>query len=146
MVGTGFGAWLFMRPETTPAAVSASASPTAGMLEATGVIVLNRGQFVWHSTGDPTCEGLNGFADIRAGTQVAVTDASGKALAVDELEQGVALDITTEADGMHRAASCELRFKVTAIPPGVGPYGVEVGHRGVTRYDEHDLATLRLGF
>lgn len=47
---------------------------------------------------------------------------------------------------MHRASTCAMPFKVSGVPRGVGPYGVEVAHRGVLRYDEGHLAVLRLGF
>lgn len=144
MVGTGLGVWLVMRPK---AATPATAPSAAGALEVTGVITLKRGQFVWLSQSSPTCEGLQGYADIRPGAQVTVTDAAGKVIAVGSVDVGTAQGITApDANGLQRATTCVLPFRVTGVPHGVGPYGVEVSHRGVLHYDEAKLGGLELGF
>lgn len=122
-----------------------AAGPAGGTLTVAGFVELERGQFVWSS--DRSCAGLQGFDDVRAGAQVAVTDAAGKALAIGTLDQGVANGITTESDGMARATTCTLAFKLADVPRGAGgPYGVEVAHRGVVRYDEGHLGIIRMTF
>lgn len=144
MAGAGLGVWYVTRPDATPSAAAGAASPST--LDVTGVITLQRGQFTWNSVDDPTCQGWKGFEDLRAGAQVTVTDAAGKTLAVGAISAGTAQGITTEADGMHRAGSCMLPFKAAGVARGAGPYGVEVAHRGVLRYNEGDLGGLMLGF
>ncbi|UWZ37477.1 hypothetical protein Drose_04130 [Dactylosporangium roseum] len=125
-----------------PAAASASAAFTAA-----GDLVLHRGEFTWNSAQDPTCQGMGGFSDLRGGTQVVITDAGGKKLAVGALAAGRAGDFSTNADGTQRAGSCTLAFAVPGVPRGVGPYGVEVSHRGVQTYSEERLdAGIILGF
>lgn len=141
MAATGVGVWLVTRPTTTAPAPGASAAT----LTAWGSVVLQRGQFVWQSAADPTCQGLNGFSDLAAGTQVKVTDAAGKSLAVGALGRGVAEGITTEG-GMDRATTCTMPFEVPGVAAGVGPYGVQLGQRGVLRYAEGQLTSLRIGF
>lgn len=142
MAGTGLAVWLLTRPDPAPA--PAPANPAT--LEATGMVTLQHSQFRWNGRADPTCMGWQGYDDIRGGAQVTVTDASGKVLVVGSLDPGTAIGITTEANGLPRAEQCTIPFKVAGIPRGVGPYGVEVSHRGVLRYNESDLSGLMLGF
>lgn len=148
MAGTGVAVYLLSRPaESAPSAIAASSAPAT--FKITGTLHLKQGEFSWNSTSDPTCQGLNGYADLRAGAQVTVTDAAGKKLAVGALYKGLAGDFTTNTDGSQRASSCELPFDVDGIPSGVGPYGVEVSHRGVQTYSEAQLTSgrpLTLGF
>lgn len=141
MAGTGLGVWHATRPDATK-----PAAPAPSVLDVAGTVTLKLGQFTWNSVGEPTCQGWQGFADVAAGAQVTVTDASGKTLAVGAVGAGTAQGITTLTDGSHRADSCLLPFKVAGVARGVGPYGVEVSHRGVLRYNEGDLAALKLGF
>lgn len=144
VVGTGVTIHLLTRPDaTTPAAAPASAAA----FTANGSLLLKRGEFSWNSAADPTCQGLNTFSDLRGGTQVVVTDAGGKKLAVGVLAKGTAGGFVTDSDGTQRAMSCSLPFSVPGIPRGVGPYGVQVGQRGVQTYDETRLdagVTFRL--
>jgi hypothetical protein len=143
MAATGAGVWYFARPTEASPATSPSTSSTA-LTAAIGSVILQRGQFVWQSS-DMSCGGLGGFTDIHEGTQVTVTDAAGKVLAVGALEHGSPGGLTTEG-GMDRASTCTLPFTVAGLPAGVGPYGVEVAHRGVMRYDENRLSAVLLGF
>jgi hypothetical protein len=145
VAGTGVTVYLVTRPSSNVPA--AAASPSAAAFTAAGTLLLKRGEFSWNSAADPTCQGLNGFSDLRGGTQVTVTDAAGKKLAIGVLANGRAGDFTTDSDGAQRAASCALSFAVTGVPRGVGPYGVEISHRGVQNYNEAQLdagVTLRI--
>ncbi len=143
MAATGISVWLLTRPDSKPptARGSASSAPALNPVTVSGELVLQRGQFSWQSAADPTCSGLNGFSDLAAGAQITVTDAAGKVLAVGSLQRGVAEGITTDG----RATTCSLRFTVSGVPGGVGPYGVEVSHRGVVRFNEGELlSSIRL--
>lgn len=146
VVGTGVTVNLLSRTQAA-APASVAASPSAATLTASGTLLLKRGEFSWNSAADPTCQGLGGYSDLRAGTQVVVTDAAGKKLAVGALVAGRAGDFSTESDGTQRAGSCSLSFAVSGVPRGVGPYGVEVSHRGVQNYNETELDRgVMLGF
>lgn len=143
MAATGVAVWYFTKP--APAAPPAAAP--AATLTAAGSVVLNHSQFSWNGLADPTCQGWQGFSDVAGGAQVTVTDAAGKVLAIGTLDHGVATGITTaDVNGLPRAELCTLLFTVTGLPQGVGPYGVEVAHRGVVRYDEGHLGIIRIGF
>lgn len=142
MAATGLGVWLAVKPDTKAPA----AQPAASALEVTGMVTLKHEQFRWGGRADPTCMGWQGFDDVRGGAQVTVTDASGKVLVVGSLDTGTATGITTEANGLPRAELCLIPFKVTGIPRGAGPYGVEIAHRGILRYAEGNLGGLQLGF
>lgn len=132
--------YLLGRPKATaPTSATTSASASA-TFTASGELLLKRGEFSWNSAADPTCQGLNGYSDLQGGAQVTVTDASGKKLALGILAKGIAGDFSTEADGTQRAGSCALSFAVTDVPKGVGPYGIEISHRGIQNYTETVLA------
>ncbi len=146
MAGTGVSVWLLTRPDAAAPAAASSAAASATEVTVRGVVTLQQGQFSWNSEQDPTCQGWKGFSDIRVGAQVTVTDAAGKVLAVSSLDVGQAKGIAAGADGMKRATTCELAFRVAGVASGQGPYGVEVSHRGVLRYDEGRLSAVTLGF
>lgn len=76
-----------------------------------------------------TCTGTNGFEDIRGGTPVTVYDPTGRAIASGVLDPGAMV------------GGCEFQFTVKSVPVGLVFYGIEVSHRGVTRYPEADLKT-----
>lgn len=133
--------WLVMRPSAAPAGPPAAAPAAAPPTKAHGDLILERGEFTWQSTADPTCYGMGGYVDIRGGTTVTVTDAAGKVVALGALDPGVTL---VGADGLGER--CTLEFTVTGVPSGVGPYGVEVSHRGATNYAEGDLGSIEFSF
>lgn len=82
-----------------------------------------------------TCWGNGGFADIREGAQVTVTDPTGKVLATGALAEG-RVQPHPSIDG---AKTCVFAFSVKSIPSGLTMYGVEVSHRGRMQYREVDL-------
>lgn len=137
MAGTGVGVWLLTRPAAT------AAPGPAGTFVIDGLVRLTEG-FTWQSQTDQRCWGIGGYADIAGGAQVTVMDAGGRKLAVGKLDTGGAEGIKTDG----RASSCVLKFKITGVPAGVGPYGVEVSQRGVNSYTETELTktVLTLGF
>lgn len=138
VAAAGIAVYLLGRPDATAPSAVPSASSDA-TFTAAGTLHLDLGQFSWNSVQDPTCQGLNGYSDLRGGTQVLVTDATGKKLAVGALAAGRTGDFTANSDGTQRAGACSLDFAVPGIPRGVGPYGIEVSHRGVQNYTEAQL-------
>jgi hypothetical protein len=68
-----------------------------------------------------------GFDDIRTGTQVTVTDASGKVIGTASLTGG-----TMDATG------CHFKFAVPSIPKS-DFYKVEVSHRGALTFSYSEL-------
>lgn len=123
-----------------------AATPAASTVTVSGEVVLQIGQFVFRGAENPPCQGLDAYADISQGAQVTITDAAGKVLAVAALDQGVTGDLTTMSDGTRRATSCSLRFAAPGVPAGAGPYGVEVGRRGVVHFNEDQLGNVWIGF
>lgn len=126
---------LATRPGSTPTrAVAAAAPTTAGTFTVEGYVELTHGQFTWQGTDNPVCSGMNGFDDMTAGAQMTISDATGKALVVGQLDAGRAFDITGDIAG-----SCRLTFSIPKVPSGVGPYGIKVTHRDAGHYAEADL-------
>jgi hypothetical protein len=148
MAGTGLAVWFIASPSSTTNATTPPAAATAaGAREAIGTVVLQHSQFKWNGLADTTCQGRQGFADIAGGAQVTVTDASGKVLAIGALWRGTASGITSsDVNGLPQAETCTLPFSVPGIASGAGPYGVEIAHRGIVRFDEGNLDTIRIGF
>ena len=95
------------------------------------------------SDGDP-CTTTGGYDDIRTGTQVKVSDASGKIVGLGALSSGLARDTDTSWRGTNK---CEFSFSVTGIPEGGEIFGVEVSHRGVVQFtrNQADQVALTLG-
>lgn len=89
--------------------------------------------------GDPCSHG-NGYDDVTTGTQITITDASGKALSVATLAQGKVVD---DAKYPGLTKDCLIPFQTT-VPPGVGPYGFTIGRHGTVRFDEAQLTTAEL--
>lgn len=84
------------------------------------------------------CEGQGGYADMRAGATVTVTDGDGNVVALGELAAG-----TARGYGV-----CVWEFRIDGIPTGRRFYGVEVSRRGMLRVSESELGdplTLTLG-
>lgn len=84
------------------------------------------------------CRGYGGFKDIGEGAPVTITDASGKVVGVGTLPNGVA-EVSRD---LPQVQDCVMRFEVAGVPRGAGPYGVEVSHRGVVRFDEASLVGI----
>ena len=90
--------------------------------------------------GTTSCQGASGYSDIRAETQVTVSDAGGKVLAAGQLKSG-------SWDGAY---SCVFGFSVSGLPDA-DLYQVEVSHRGKLVYSRQDLdskdwkVALRIG-
>lgn len=113
------------------------APPAAPTIVVSGSLVLTLPHFTWSSSSG-TCWGDGGFADIRGGAPVAVTDAAGTVIAMSELRPGLP---TVSGD---RASECTFGITVIDVPAGGKFYGVEVSHRGAVRFAEADLGQVHL--
>lgn len=85
--------------------------------------------------GGGACQGAGGYSDMVEGGQVVVTDASGKTVAVGSLGAG-------HHGGGYGA--CVFPFTVEDVPSGVGPYSVEVTHRGKIAFTEDEASDIEL--
>jgi hypothetical protein len=90
-----------------------------------GTLALGPGQFV--PVDGTSCAGTPTYKDLTEGTAITVTD--GAVLGAGRLG-------AMTLDGLGSAGTCDLKFSVPGIPIGKGTYGVEVAHRGATKYDE----------
>ena len=78
---------------------------------------------------DQPCSGTGGFADLRNGAEVLITDSTGAYLTVAYLESG---------HGVALSNNCVFSFS-TKVPAGLGMYGVKVTHRETKPVSEEQL-------
>lgn len=119
-------------------AALAGCSHTAKPIDIHGTLTLRSGSQVVDAM---ECTGSDGYDDIAKGAQVTITDAAGKTIAVGKLGRG------QRVAGAQYFGDCQFPFSIKA-PGGESFYGVEVSHRGVTRYSAADAGhaiTLTLG-
>lgn len=76
------------------------------------------------------CVTSSGYADIRPGAQVIVTDGASKTLAVGQLDFGEP----------NKAGDCVWPFAIDGVPGGLDFYGFEVTHRGRVQYPAAQVA------
>jgi hypothetical protein len=69
------------------------------------------------------CGGL-GYGDITTGTEVTLTDDSGKVISVGQL---------------MGASACKWTFTLADVPAGGKFYGITISHRGTLHYTEAQL-------
>lgn len=74
------------------------------------------------------CWGERGFADLKAGAPVVVTDAAGKTVGTG-----------TIVSGKEIGGRCWLTFKVEDVPKGSDFYGVTVAHRNVVQLSAEEI-------
>jgi hypothetical protein len=126
----------------TPAGGSPANFFGLGNFRVSGSVTLTdsyaRGQQAFEGQALPTddCWGSGGYADIKRGTQVTVTDANGKVIALGQL-----------GGGRVSGTACVLLFALD-VPAGQDFYGVEIAHRGAVRYtvdQMHRQLSLGLG-
>lgn len=111
------------------------ADPPQRPITATGDLRLAAGQY---SRSGQACAGTGGYADIRGGTQVVVTDGSSKTVAVGELAPGRLHSFD------NKTTECVFDFQAT-VPAGHDFYGVTIGKRGTVQYPAAQLVQpLRL--
>lgn len=99
---------------------------TPSALKVSGVITVTPSNYpnVWPGEANTPCATTDGFSDIAPGTQVVITDAASKTLALGRLEVGT-------RDGV---GGCSFAFTVPGVPLGQQFYGIEVSHRGRLQY------------
>lgn len=129
VLAVGIGGILYVRHggESPLAAVKGAAGPSP--YRVTGSVTLPRGY-----DGLSTCAGNGGYQDIHEGAQVVISDSAGATIALGRLDAG-------SASG---GRGCVLPFSVPNVPAGKGFYGIEVSHRGILRYEEHDISTREI--
>jgi len=95
-----------------------------------------------NTEGSP-CTSTAGYDDIADGTQVVITDAAGKTVAVGALKGGA---LKAGPDATAFDARCDFAFTVTGIPAGSKFYGVHIGNtnRGVQQERPDQLRSIAL--
>lgn len=116
---------------------AAAASSPPEMFTVTGSMTLGLGDFEGN-TATQTCWGKGGFDDMKAGTQVVVSDPAGATIAVGSMLDGQTQYGDLEVGGEPLQSSCQISFIVKNVPAGKGFYGVEVSHRGRLQYTESE--------
>jgi hypothetical protein len=74
------------------------------------------------------CTVKDGYEDLRTGASVAVTDAAGDVVGVGQL-----------VDVKRTPEECRYAFDIPNVREGSGTYGIEVGNRGIVRYQRDEL-------
>jgi hypothetical protein len=89
-----------------------------------------------------SCFGYRGYANIKWGAQITISDAAGATVALGTLPEG-----KLETTGTSSARECVFAFTVPNVPTGKGFYAVSIdGHS--KKYSEADMAytlTLSVG-
>lgn len=84
--------------------------------------------------GQPgSCEGRDGYDDIRAGAQVTVKDENGTVIATGRLEGGQQVEVPSAT-----LYICEFGFQVD-VPADKSFYAIEVSHRGEITYSRAEM-------
>lgn len=92
--------------------------------------------------GDP-CEGLGGYADIRRGAQVRISDSTGKIVYIGSLGQGT-MQNTIPSLGFPDV--CQFWFMDSVPDTGDSIYGIEVANRGIVNFQtDNPVVQLSLG-
>ena len=121
------------------AATAPKAKPTPTTLTVTGMLALTDASSVFDQ--GTTCLVVgNGYADIKEGAPVVITDASGKTIALGALDPG-------KADASD-SSTCDFPFTLKGVPDGQKFYGIQISHRGIVQYTRGqmiDSPTLTLG-
>ncbi len=135
-VAVGYLAFHGGGKQTTGAAATPSASPSADTITMHGSLTLKHPAWV-SATGTlgEDCTALDGYNDISAGTAVTIGDQTGATIVVTQLEQG-----QVTADG------CAFNFD-TQVPAGRTSYTVTVSHRGTQVFSPDQIlqANMTLG-
>lgn len=92
--------------------------------------------------GDP-CEGLGGYADIRRGAQVKISDSTGKIVYIGSLGQGT---MQNTIPSLPFPDVCQFWFMDSVPDTGDSIYGIEVANRGVVNFQtDNPVVQLSLG-
>ncbi|MBK8461878.1 MAG: hypothetical protein IPL36_02100 [Nigerium sp.] len=121
-------------------------SPEPRAFTASGTLILAQASFV--SDISAPCEGKDGYADIRRGAQVKISDGSGKVIAIGALGAGKGSSVgNVGAYNRQAITHCTFVFEVKDVPAGEAIYGVEVSRRGVINFtaENADMIALTLG-
>lgn len=93
-----------------------------------GTVSITGAPRTFTTNGTLTISGVDcgswGYGDLKTGTEVTLTDETGKVLAAGSLTQ---------------IATCSFTFTLERIPPGRSFYGVTISHRGTIHYTEAQM-------
>jgi hypothetical protein len=118
----------------------AAAKPAAPKtITVNGLIHLHDQYKYGSSDAGSSCQGYGGYADMAPGVSVVIYDSSQKVLVTTGLGQGVVAAIPGNVWGQ-----CDFTFEAKNVPAGVGPYSVEVSHRGKIVFNEVDSHHVEL--
>lgn len=130
VLAAGLTAVLLWPHVTGDRSAGPASAATVSSFTINGTLALGPGQFV--PVDGTSCAGTPDYKDLTVGAVVTVTDAQGGVL-------GTARVAALQLDGTGTAGTCDLKFQVAGVPIGKGTYGIEVAHRGATKYDESKL-------
>jgi hypothetical protein len=74
------------------------------------------------------CTVKDGYEDLRTGASVVVTDSGGDVVGVGQL-----------VDVRRTPQECRYSFGIPDVAEGSGTYGIEIGNRGIVRYERDKL-------
>jgi hypothetical protein len=92
-----------------------------------------------------SCNGIEGYSDIRPGLTITIEGANGQPLATGLLQAGTMRDVAN-VSGLAEGL-CELPFTIS-VPAGQAQYAVAIANRGAQEYSQSQLqqgVTLTLG-
>jgi len=118
----------------------ATAKPAAPKtITVTGALHLHAPSRWFADESGKSCDGgiAGGLQDMQPETQVVIYDATGKIVASGQLLEG-SIDSQTGTS----VATCRMPFRVEGVPSGVGPYSIEIGHRGKVVFNEAEAASV----
>lgn len=128
---------------------SPSSSPTPSTFNIVGTLTVTAGEGSEGTEGGD-CVTDGGFSDISSGTDVTVTNESGKIVALGKLDAGHTSAVqvlptfnpdTVKIEQVPQATKCVFGFSVARVPEGENFYSIEMGRRSALRYTRSDLAS-----
>jgi hypothetical protein len=121
-------------PNVFPGLASTPGGP--GKFDITGELKVT-GSGLKYGVHSGDCQGDGGYSDLRGGTSVVITNASGATVAIGQLSK----EGKPERHPVSpiKPVSCTFTFSVTGIPEGSEFYGVTIGKRGTEQYSRIQL-------
>jgi Protein of unknown function (DUF2510) len=117
-----------------------SPGTNATTFRTTGTVTVDGSTLMDRAVNGNECITTGGFDDIRAGTQVVLSDDAGETLVIGELEAGVLVGVREGHDGFLEGPwPCSFTFTLEGIPDIDGYYTLTVGQRGDLKYSRSQL-------
>lgn len=132
MVGAAVVLWSSLRHD--------SPGTNATTFRTTGTVTVDGSTLMDRAVNGNECITTGGFDDIRAGTQVFLSDDAGETLVIGELEAGVFVGVREGHDSFLEGPwPCSFAFTLEGIPNIDGFYTLTVGQRGDLKYSRSQL-------